>query len=102
MFYENHFVFDLAFYSIFFNYSESDRMATYYPLKKSDLPRWKVEILYRTNEGFLTVTKNIEELSDLDDIIEGGPDWNTIHDISITLNRKLYPNLTIEQSLGDY
>jgi hypothetical protein len=32
-------------------------------------------------------TLAIEELEDLDEIVEQGPDWNTIDQIVITLNR---------------
>lgn len=43
------------------------------------------EIFYR---GSLTAqTVVFEEIQDLDEVIENGPDWNTIDRIVITLNR---------------
>jgi hypothetical protein len=37
--------------------------------------RWLVEIDYRTDNGTVTVDHHIEELSDLDRLVEQGPDW---------------------------
>jgi hypothetical protein len=50
--------------------------------------RWMAEIYYTTGADEVTVsTFTIEELEDLDEIVERGPDWNTIEKIEITLNR---------------
>jgi hypothetical protein len=46
--------------------------------------RWMAEIIFR--DGTKSVVA-IEELEDLDEIVECGPDWNTIDQIVITLNR---------------
>ena len=46
--------------------------------------RWMAEIIYRDG-GQDTVA--FEELEDLDEIVEHGPDWHTIDRIVITLNR---------------
>jgi hypothetical protein len=46
--------------------------------------RWMVEIVYRSAATAVLV---VEELEDLDEIVEQGPDWHTIERIVITLNR---------------
>ena len=46
--------------------------------------RWMAEIIFRDGTRR---TLAIEELEDLDEIVEQGPDWNTIDQIVITLNR---------------
>jgi hypothetical protein len=46
--------------------------------------RWMAEIIYF---GGNQETIAFEELQDLDEIVERGPDWNTIEKIVITLNR---------------
>ncbi|MCA1469793.1 hypothetical protein I6F09_18025 [Bradyrhizobium sp. IC3195] len=47
------------------------------------------EITYLDGKPQLTIV--FEELEDLDEIVERGPDWNTIDKIVITLNRPLPP-----------
>jgi hypothetical protein len=47
--------------------------------------RWMAEITYTTGRA-VTVVK-FEEIEDLDEIIEHGPDWCEIDQIVITLNR---------------
>jgi hypothetical protein len=39
-------------------------------------------------------TVAVEELEDLDEIVEAGPDWNTIDRIVVTLNR---PTLIVKE-----
>lgn len=51
--------------------------------RKSD-KRWHVEIEY----GNAGEQLDIEELEELHDLIERGPDWNLISFIKITLNRR--------------
>ena len=46
--------------------------------------RWMAEIIYRDGEQ---KTLTFEELEDIDEIVERGPDWHTIERIVITLNR---------------
>jgi hypothetical protein len=49
--------------------------------------RWTVKVYYRhpdTPED----TYQIEELSELQALIEGGPDWRLIEEISITYNAR--------------
>ena len=47
--------------------------------------RWMAEIIYL--DGRETKLLVFEELEQLDEIVEHGPDWNTIDRIVITLNR---------------
>jgi hypothetical protein len=61
--------------------------------------RWKAIVTYRTEAGPLAVEHDVEELLELQDLVERGPDWNTIISIEITLARSISSDLTIEQSL---
>ncbi|MBR0916517.1 hypothetical protein [Bradyrhizobium japonicum] len=54
-------------------------------MEKSVPDRWMAEITYLDGRPHQTIT--FEELEDLDEIVERGPDWNTIDKIIITLNR---------------
>lgn len=60
--------------------------------------RWHAVATYRTKTGPLDVHHDIEELDELRDLIEAGPDWNAIIDIRITLARVCTPGLTVEQA----
>ena len=55
------------------------------------------EIKYQDGQQ---TTITFEELEDLDEIVERGPDWNTIDQIVITLNRPL-PTSTLLRELKD-
>ena len=55
--------------------------------------RWMAEISY-LNGKLETIA--FEELEDLDEIVERGPDWNTIDKIVITLNRPCPPSIIFE------
>lgn len=59
--------------------------------------RWKVTILYRAEHGPVDVVYYIDELCELEDLVELGPDWNTIVRIEITLNQVHTPGLTLEE-----
>ena len=61
--------------------------------------RWSATVLYRTDMGLVDVTHEIEELEDLHQLVESGPDWNTIQKIEIIRVGNPMPNLTIEESL---
>ena len=54
--------------------------------------RWQAAIVYTDQSaresGLYIVDKDFEEFSDLGEIIEAGPDWNTIERITITLLRR--------------
>lgn len=62
--------------------------------------RWKAVIHYRSEMGLIDVEHGIEEIEDLHDIVERGPDWNAINHIVITLDRKTDDALTIEEAAG--
>lgn len=47
--------------------------------------RWLMSIIYRTDNGPVVVDYEIEELDEIADIVERGPDWNAILDISVQL-----------------
>jgi len=56
--------------------------------KPTDL-RWRAVVTYRSIKlGQIDVEHFFEEIEDLHDIIERGPDWNAIERIDVTLNRK--------------
>jgi hypothetical protein len=61
--------------------------------------RWLAIVKYRTNAGVNEVDHQFEELFELHDLIERGPDWNCVESIHIQLNprRKAY-NDTVEQA----
>ena len=62
------------------------------------LARWWVEITYRTDKGPCTVEYDMVEIEELHDIVERGPDWNSILDIRVKLNETTGPvTLTAEQ-----
>jgi hypothetical protein len=46
--------------------------------------RWLIEIDYRTENGSVTVDHHVEELEELHDVVEHGPDWNTIEEIRVS------------------
>jgi hypothetical protein len=61
--------------------------------------RWLAIVKYRTNAGVNEVDHQFEELFELHDLIERGPDWNCVEGIHIQLNprRKAY-NDTVEHA----
>jgi hypothetical protein len=52
---------------------------------KAQRKRWHVAIKYRTRT-IPTQQFDLEDLFDLHDLIERGPDWNHIRNITVTLN----------------
>jgi hypothetical protein len=62
--------------------------------------RWIATVKYRTNSGVSELDHQFEEMFELHDLIERGPDWNCIESIHIELNprRRAYDD-TVEQSL---
>lgn len=65
-----------------------------------DTPRWKAVLTYQTENGPLDVEHFFEEMFELHEIVERGPDWNTLIDIRVTLSRVLSPGLTVEAAQG--
>lgn len=59
--------------------------------------RWVATVTYNASGGPIEVDYHFEEIRDLHNIIERGPDWNAIADIKIVLNehRRTY-DLTLE------
>lgn len=49
--------------------------------------RWRAVIEYGHENGPITIEHFFEQVSDLHDIIEHGPDWNTLVNCVVTLNR---------------
>ena len=62
--------------------------------------RWIATVIYRGDLGPIDVEHHVEELSELHDLVERGPDWNCIERIEIVLHpkRRAY-NDTVEESL---
>lgn len=60
--------------------------------------RWKVVVEYRSRAGIVDVEHGIEELDELHDLIERGPDWNTLIKITVTFARPVSELLTIEEA----
>jgi len=49
--------------------------------------RWKAVIEYRHENGPINIEHHFEEITDLHNIIEHGPDWNTLIKCTVTLVR---------------
>lgn len=64
------------------------------------MKRWLVEIVYRYEGGLVSVPHEVEELDEVQDLVEGGPHWDTVKHIFITLNRPAsdIPSLTVEEA----
>jgi hypothetical protein len=67
----------------------------------SDTPRWRVIVRYFTDAGEIDVEYHMEELDELGELIERGPNWYTIKGIVITHIRKPEETMTIERSLAE-
>jgi hypothetical protein len=62
--------------------------------------RWIATVKYRTDAGISEVDYQFEEMFELHNLIERGPDWNCIESIHIELNpRRMAYDDTVEQSL---
>lgn len=61
------------------------------------MARWHATLYYKTDAGFTDVEHDIEELEELQEIVERGPDWNALDKIVIVLARRSY-DTTVEQS----
>jgi len=67
-------------------------------LVKKPSERWTATLWYRAAHGLVEVAVHFEELEELHDIVERGPDWNTLDRIEVRLTRNSTPNLTVERS----
>jgi hypothetical protein len=60
-------------------------------------PRWIATVIYRSDQGELDNVFLIEELSEIQSIVERGPDWNALDKIEIRLNpRRQNYDVTVE------
>jgi hypothetical protein len=60
------------------------------------MTRWTAKATYRTETGPVEVVHDLAELSDLHDLIERGPHWDTVVEIVITRHAASQPALTVE------
>lgn len=58
--------------------------------------RWIATFFYRTDAGIIDVDHGFEELDELHDLVERGPDWHTLDRIEVRLRDNQTPDLTIE------
>ncbi len=64
------------------------------------MKRWKVILEHRTDFGPVETEFEIEELDELPELFERGPDWRTMIRCTVTLARNTESNLTVEQAAG--
>jgi len=62
--------------------------------------RWIATVFYRTELGLIDVDHDIVELDELADLIECGPDWNTIDRVEIVRADGREDGLTVEKAAG--
>lgn len=66
-----------------------------------DVPllRWRAVVSYRTDSGTVTRDHQLEEISDLHDMVELGPHWDTIEKIEVhRINHCTDEKLTVEEA----
>lgn len=63
--------------------------------------RWRVIIRYYSDVGEIDVEHALEELDDLGELIERGPNWYCLKGIVITHVRRPEETMTIERSLAE-
>jgi hypothetical protein len=63
-------------------------------------PRWIATVTYRSERGPIDIDHHFEELDELWDLIERGPNWNALVEIKVILNprRSTYAGLTVERA----
>jgi hypothetical protein len=63
------------------------------------LRRWEATITYRTDDGQVDVTHDLEEIADLHELVERGPHWDTIERIVVVrVNHVTSVDLTIDRA----
>ena len=62
--------------------------------------RWIATVHYRSELGLIDVQHDIEELQELQDLIECGPNWDAIDRIEIVRADGRERGLTIEEAEG--
>lgn len=62
-------------------------------------PRWTVKLTYHYGEGPRSTTINVEELYELQDIVERGPNFYAIESIVVSINTDAdHPKMTVEEA----
>ena len=64
---------------------------------KTNEPRWSVKITYRYAEGPRSITRKVEELFELQDIVECGPSFYSIESIEVVPSDRC-PKVTVEEA----
>lgn len=64
----------------------------------SGVKRWCAIVTYRSDNGPVDVQHDIEELDEIADLVEAGPDWGAISSIHITLARPSAEGMTLEEA----
>ena len=67
-------------------------------MAKTNEPRWVVKITYRCAEGPRSITRKIEELYELQDIVESGPSFYAIENIEVVPSDRC-PKATVEEAV---
>ncbi|MER8370388.1 hypothetical protein [Mesorhizobium sp. M1378] len=49
--------------------------------------RWKAVLVYAHQNGPIAIEHFLEEISELHNVIEHGPDWNSLITCTVTINR---------------
>ena len=62
------------------------------------MSRWTATVMYRSEAGTVDVQHDIEELMDLQELVEAGPDWGAIEGIHIQLTNPIIPEMTLEDA----
>jgi hypothetical protein len=59
----------------------------------------RLNVTYRSGLGSTVIDHHVEELFELQDLIERGPDWNALVEIKVVLNpiRATRPGVTMEE-----
>lgn len=60
--------------------------------------RWHAMVVHRSLAGPVDTHFDINEIQEVHDLIERGPNWNTIVRIEIALNWPLVGELTVEEA----
>lgn len=63
---------------------------------EATIARWRAVITYRSENGPVDVEHAMTELDEIWELVERGPDWNTIENINITLDLVSLPGMTLE------
>lgn len=61
------------------------------------MKRWSVTLFYRFNLGLVDVTHEVEELEEIQELVERGPDWNALDRVEIRLIEPLWQGATVEE-----